>query len=298
MAPLAACAAGVEPPNVALMQLLMEAADPAEAEVAICGALRRRESLADYTGAERLGAMLRLWRAHPDAWTLVRSVVSTIDHQALAASPQAAVTHWSSVFDRLARASPDAGVALYALGSAELLAAATAEIVERLEAWDLIRPDTALIDLGCGAGRLIEALAPRVRFIAGTDVSSGMMDEARRRCAGLANIDLVHSSGLDLAPFAEGAFELILAVDVFPYVVQSGMALAEAYMREAARVLRRGGNLVVMNFSYRGDIDRDRADVARLADEAGFDLVRHGTREFALWDGTAFQLAKRSRDMA
>jgi PAS domain S-box-containing protein len=67
---------------------------------------------------------------------------------------------------------------------------------------------------------------------------------------------------------------------------------------EEARVLRPGGTLAIFNFSYRGDLEADRADAARLARLAGFQVLRHGTRDLRLWDGAAFHLAKRSSHTA
>src|ERR671932_1743577 len=64
--PLERCARGELPPNVALMQLLVEAADPGEAEAA----LRAIETPgADSpAAAERLRTMKRVWEANPQAW--------------------------------------------------------------------------------------------------------------------------------------------------------------------------------------------------------------------------------------
>jgi hypothetical protein len=50
--------------------------------------------------------------------------------------------------------------------------------------------------------------------------------------------------------------------------------------------------LLIFNFSYRGDADLDRADVARLARRFGFDIVRNGTRELTLGDALVFDLVR------
>ena len=84
----------------------------------------------------------------------------------------------------------------------------------------------------------------------------------------------------------------MLAVDSFPYIVQCGIALADAHIAEAARVLGGGGDLVIFNFSYRG-LAQDRRDVARLAGTHGFDVLRNGERCLALWDGAAIRLRAR-----
>ena len=53
-----------------------------------------------------------------------------------------------------------------------------------------------------------------------------------------------------------------------------------------------GGALVILNYSYRGDLERDRTDVANLAARHGFIAERNGTRDFALWDAATFLLRR------
>ena len=103
---------------------------------------------------------------------------------------------------------------------------------------------------------------------------------------------LRQTSGRDLAAFAAADFDLVLAVDSLPYVHRAGMALLEAHFREAGRVLRPGGDLVVLNLTYRGDLARDREDARRLAAQAGLEVLRNGSRDLELWDGATFHLYK------
>jgi ubiquinone/menaquinone biosynthesis C-methylase UbiE len=115
---------------------------------------------------------------------------------------------------------------------------------------------------------------------------------ARRRCAGLANVRLVETDGRDLAALPDACADLVLAADVFPYLVIEAGDLAAAHVAEAARVLRPGGSLVILNFSYRDDLARDRAEVVELADRAGFIIRRFATGDFALWDAATFHLTR------
>ena len=292
--PILRCARGETPPNVALMRLLAEAADPKEAEAALARALdSSRSSESANAGAEtRLGQALAFARANPQAFTVVKAVLGGVDHRN-APNPDEDVAHWAAVFDRAAQASPEGSVALYALGNPDLLRAATGEVVNALSAWGLLGPERAVLEIGCGIGRLLAALAPAVDLAVGIDISRAMIVAAERRCAGLSNVHVLQSSGRDLSAFRDASFDLVLAADSFPYLVQSAGDLAERHVRDAARALKSAGHLVILNFSYRGDPEADRADVARLAADTGFSVLRNGARPFRLWDGLAFHLAKR-----
>jgi SAM-dependent methyltransferase len=287
--PLGRAAAGV-PANVALMHILMQCPAPGDAETAATEAMQRLREGGQSEAADRLAAILQLLRANPQAYGIVHRILGGLDHER--DRDEDAVEYWTAAFDQAARTHPEGSVALYALGSAELLEAATGEIVARLRDWGLLSPDTDCLDIGCGIGRIEIALAAHVRSVVGIDVAPAMVAEARRRSADLPNVAIHQSSGRDLAGFADASFDLALAVDSFPYVVQAGTELAQAVIREAARVLRPGGRLVILNFSYRGDLDLDRADLRSFAAGAGLQVVRNGTAEFTLWDAAAFVLAK------
>jgi SAM-dependent methyltransferase len=193
-------------------------------------------------------------------------------------------------FDRAVAVAPEASVALYSLGSADILDRATTEIVSRLAEWGLLRPDATVLDIGCGIGRIERVLAPMVGTITAIDVSPGMIEEARRRCGDLANVAFEQCGGRDLAGFRDRSFDLVTAVDSFPYLFAADPEIAAQHFRDAARVLRPGGAVVILNFSYRGDEEADRRDIERLAGINGFTIRCAGTRDFTLWDGLTFLL--------
>jgi SAM-dependent methyltransferase len=101
---------------------------------------------------------------------------------------------------------------------------------------------------------------------------------------------LIRSSGQGLECLAEQSADLIFAVDTFPYLVLSG--LARHHLAEAARVLRPGGALLILNYSYRADDGLDRAEIAACAPTCRFQVARNGTRDFTTWDGLTFLLRK------
>ena len=132
------------------------------------------------------------------------------------------------------------------------------------------------------------ALAPRVASVTGLDLSAGMVAEAKRRCGALGNVTVRRSEGQSLAGVDDRSLDLVLAADVFPYLVEAGGDLAMRHCIEAARVLRPGGALLVLNYSYRGDMDADRRDAAAHAAAAGLVVERCGTRDFTRWDGVTY----------
>ena len=279
---------GKGPDGVLLMRLLSEAGSEAAARDAVA----RAAASADSVGFARLERLQSLWTAHPLAWGLIRSVLDGVVHEAQGAAPDDALRSWAAVFDRLAAAAPEAGVALYSLGSPELLAAATHEIVALMDGLGLLAPSRDALDLGCGIGRLVVALASRMRSVVGADIAAGMVAEARRRCAALPNVRLLQGSGRDLGFLPDSSLDLVLAADVFPYLVQVGGDLPARHVEEFARVLRPGGAALILNYSYRGDLEVDRGDIARQAARANLSVERNGSRDLALWDAATFLLRK------
>ena len=227
-------------------------------------------------GCERVAAMLR---EHPDP-------------ERISGPPEEVVATFRRFFDRSVVRNEEASVAAYSLGSPEILQQVTDEIVTLLNEWGLLGPDRRALEIGCGIGRMQAALASRVAEAHGIDISPKMIAAARRRCAGMPNVHFAVSSGRDLDGFPDASFDLILAVDSFPYIHQAGLSLVERYFEEAARVLVPDGELVVFNFSYRDDTEADRLEVRKLCRAAGFSLMMNGAQPFKLWDGVVFRMRR------
>jgi SAM-dependent methyltransferase len=271
---LALCLAGNISAPVAVARLVLGGAAPEDIVARLAGARGAaaedlRRLLTDRTALERLAA-----------------AAAGIDHGATGPAAFGAIREG---FDRAASISPEASVAAYSLGDAKLLNAATAELVDWLGARGLLRGD--LLDLGCGIGRVAAAVAPRVRSVLGVDIAPTMIAEARRRYGAAARFALTDGHGLAEPPAGteEPVFDLILAVDSFPYLVQA--EIAERHVADAAHLLRPGGALAIFNLSYRGP-EADQADARRWAHSYGFRLTCAGEQPFRIWDGRAFLLVR------
>ena len=288
--------AGDLSPQVALMQMVIACEDAGAVRRAVDEVTAEADAHSRATDAiirDRVDALTRLVVENETGCGRIAQMLrSDIDHARPAPTVEEGLAHVERLFDWSVRQSEEASVALYSLGSPEILAEATAEIVLQLERWGLLGPDRRVLQIGCGIGRFERALAGRVREAHGVDVSGEMVRVARGRCAGLANVFLAKSSGRDLGMFPDERFDLVYAVDTFPYLVQSGGALVERHFAEARRVLRAGGELLILNYAYDDDEARNRRAVRELAARHGFEVLLDGERVFALWDGAAWRLRK------
>lgn len=267
---LAQCATGAISPQVALARLVLAGA-PVDAEEIAAGA----------PPASPLHEVARLARMHRTKLDrLGRLAAEGLDPEG---SDLIAAT--ARLFDRLAAQEPEAAVAFYSLGDPGLLAAATNELADVVRAWVPVQ-GTRLLDLGCGIGRVAAALAPDAAEVVGVDVSAAMVDQARRRTTSLRNARFEAVDGRVL-PFPEASFDAVIAADSFPYLVRAG--ILHAQLAELRRVLRPGGDLLVFNWSYRGD---EEADAREAAGAPGFACLRSGERPFAIWDAAGYHLRR------
>ena len=129
-----------------------------------------------------------------------------------------------------------------------ILTGATAEEFERTGRGDaemvgrFTKPDDAVLDIGCGIGRVEKYLAPRVREMWAVDVSGEMIARAGRRLEGLSNVRLREVGNSEfLSAFEPERFDL-----VFSFLVLQHLAREDAflYLRDAFRVLKPGGTLL------------------------------------------------------
>lgn len=98
-----------------------------------------------------------------------------------------------------------------------------------------------MLEIGCGAGRMLVHFAPHFEHVIGVDIAPEMIDRARRRMP--ANVELAVVEGADLAPAADASVDLVLSIQVFQHVPEA--EVVGAYLAETRRVLRPGGRAVL-----------------------------------------------------
>jgi ArsR family transcriptional regulator len=133
-----------------------------------------------------------------------------------------------------------------------------------VELFDVARVEN-LLDAGTGTGRMLELLSPQIRKGIGIDVSSGMLAVARDRLerAGARHCQ-VRLGNLFRLPFPDGSpeqgFDAALFHQVLHYLDDPQAAIVEA-----ARVLRPGGRLIVVDFApHQLEFCRDELNHRRL----------------------------------
>ncbi len=100
-----------------------------------------------------------------------------------------------------------------------------------------------LLDIGVGTGAIFCHLAPRATFATGVDISSAMRVVARTRVrdAGLTNCT-VRKGDMHELPFTDNSFDTVLLDQVLSLSAQPRAAI-----KEAVRVLRKHGHLIVLD---------------------------------------------------
>lgn len=109
-----------------------------------------------------------------------------------------------------------------------------------------LEDDWHCLEIGCGVGRLMKALAGRCGHVAGVDLSERMLGYARQYLAGTRNTSLHLNEGRSLEMIADASVDFVYSHLAFQHITL--YEVVDAYLAEIARVLRPGGYCRIQNW--------------------------------------------------
>jgi SAM-dependent methyltransferase len=181
---------------------------------------------------------------------------------------------------------------VYAIAPPRVLQYLNAEIDHVLAK---IGPADAVLELGCGYGRVLEPLARKARIVCGIDTSFESLAHGSAALGRAGNCAFAQMDAVRLG-FRDGAFDRVVCV-------QNGISAfhvdARALVRESVRVTRPGGLALFSSYSEAfwkhrlewfvlqaeaglvGEIDRERTREGTIVCKDGFTATTMGPRQFA-----------------
>ena len=150
-------------------------------------------------------------------------------------------------------------------------------------------PEARALEIGCGVGRLLRPLSLRIERVYGVDISTEMIERARRLLADRSNVELFATIGR-LKPIPDASVDFVYSFIVFQHV--STKSAVSTYIRETARALKGRG-------IFRFQVDGRMGDPRRIPDtwlgvwyepeELRSELDRNGFEVADLWgEGTHY----------
>jgi SAM-dependent methyltransferase len=146
--------------------------------------------------------------------------------------------------------------------------------------------DKTAADLGCGTGPLLPSLAQKFRTVFAVDFAEGMLQRARARCQGLAQVHFLSASLTDLSEL-RGQVDMAFAVNS---LIQPDVRELDTALAQVRNCLRPGGEflgivpaldgvqywtmLVLDRYLQRKlPVEEAERTAARLADHSYFDFA-------------------------
>jgi ubiquinone/menaquinone biosynthesis C-methylase UbiE len=157
-----------------------------------------------------------------------------------------------------------------------------------------IHPGDAVLELGCGYGRILEGLAGKAGRAVGIDTSQASLAAGRKYLASRPRCHLIRANAIR-PPFSDRVFDVVLCL-------QNGISAfhvdPERLIRESLRVARPGGRVFFSSYSERfwedrlawfelqagegliGEIDYEKTGAGCIVGKDGFTAVTVGPEEF------------------
>lgn len=121
----------------------------------------------------------------------------------------------------------------------------------------------AVLDVGCGSGLLFRYVVERADLVVGVDLSSALLQHAKKRAKSFLSVHLVQADA-DYLPFRKAFFSV-----VFAFTVLQNMPKPAETIAELKRVAINGGSIVVTALKKSFSTDAFKA----LLQKAGLAVV-------------------------
>lgn len=102
--------------------------------------------------------------------------------------------------------------------------------------------DDLVLECACGTGAMTVKIAKKCRRLAAADLSTGMMSQARKKCAGFDNVRFFKADITDLK-VADGTFDKVIAGNVIHLLNEPQKAVSEL-----VRVCKKGGRVIIPTY--------------------------------------------------
>lgn len=139
-----------------------------------------------------------------------------------------------------------------------------------------IRPNDLVLDLGCGYGRIMPALAKRAKSVIGIDTSFSSLLMGQETLAGISKCHLLQMNAIKLG-FKDSEFDVVICI-------QNGISAfhvdQKELVKESIRVSKRRGKILFSSYSEK--FWDHRLEWFRLQSEAGllgeidYELTKNG----------------------
>jgi len=112
---------------------------------------------------------------------------------------------------------------------------------EKFDLDQLLTQKEIALDFGCGPGRLTQGLCPKFKNVIGTDISSSMIEKAKKNNRDRDKCTYTVNSSNDLSQFDTDQFDFVLSLITLQHVEKRYMV---NYIREFSRVVKQGGHIL------------------------------------------------------
>src|SRR3989344_5818610 len=107
-----------------------------------------------------------------------------------------------------------------------------------------ILPDSFVLDIGCGEGRNMQSILQNTQNVYGIDNDPIAVEDAKKRFGEIKTVQVVVASA-DSLPFENETFDTVTFLMILPNLENN----KESSISESARVLKKGGKLILSTFS-------------------------------------------------